>query len=120
VKLVEVIVAVVVATVLLACSAAAYQALASWKLVDEAEYARRVACSALAEVLAQPYGSSYDLSGVSNPRGWAVSVLVSYWAPSRVPAFDPAYPDAGLERVEVRVSDPEGRERAVLAVLKAR
>lgn len=112
--------ALVLVGVLVASAAGVHEGLASARYSDAVAYARRVASSALAAVMVQPYGGSYDLSGVPNPRGWPVSLRVSYYSPGRDPAFSPSYPDAGLQLVEVSVSDPAGRERARLAVLKSR
>ena len=112
--------ALVMVGVLVASAAGVHEVLASAGYSDAVAYARRVASSALAAAMAQPYGGSYDLSGVPNPRGWPVSLRVSYYSPGRDPAFSPSYPDAGLQLLEASVSDPGGRERARLSALKSR
>lgn len=119
-RLLEVVTALTLVGVLIACAMGVQEALASARYSDAEAYARRVASSVLAAVMAQPYGGSYDLSEVPNPRGWPVSLQVSYYSPGSAPAFSPLYPDAGLQLVEVSVSDLAGRERARLAVLKSR
>ncbi len=105
---------------LVVSSMAASEALLAAKSSDARGYARRVAASALSECLGQPYGASYDLSAVANPRAWPVMLQVVYYGPGRTPAYDPAYPDGGLELVTVSVRDPQGKEWARARVLKAR
>ncbi|MEW6048695.1 MAG: hypothetical protein AB1609_19835 [Bacillota bacterium] len=119
-RLVWSVLAVALAGALVVVSAAASEALVAGRAAGDAGYARRLAASALSECLAQEYGPAYDLSGVSNLRGWSLEVEVAYYGPGLSPAFDPGYPDSGLQRLTATVRDPRGIERARACTLKAR